>query len=102
MCYQPFLTLCVLCHAYRIGEKLFCSPCDTSLGKVIDRNFDRNLITGENLDIIHTELTRNMCCYNMLIRKLYLKYGIRQSLNNRTFKFYNFVLRQKNPSSTIS
>ena len=36
---------------------LLCSPGDPSLCKIIDRNFDRDLISGEYLDIVHTELT---------------------------------------------
>ena len=34
----------------------------------------------------------------VLILKLYLKYGIGQCLYDRTFEFYNVVLRQNNPS----
>ena len=77
---------------------LFSSPRDSSLGEVVNGNFDRNLITGEDLDIIHAELARNMSGDDVPIGKLNLEYGIRQSLNYRTLEFYNVVLRQNNPS----
>ena len=39
-----------------------------------------------------------MSGYNVLVRQLNLESGVRQSLNNRTLKFYNVILWQNNPS----
>ena len=77
---------------------LFSSPCDSSLCKVVYGNFDRNLISGENFNIIHAKLTRDMSSNDVPIGKLNLEYGIRQCLYDRTLEFYNVVLRQNNPS----
>ena len=90
---MPFSQICVVC-----GWRLFCTPCDSTLGEVINGNFDRDLIAGKNLNIIHTKLTRNMSGNDVPIGKLNLEYGVRQCLNNRTLEFYNVVLRQNNPS----
>lgn len=38
----------------------------------------------------------------MLVGKLHFEYGVRQSLDYRTLKFYNVILRQKNPSYRVS
>jgi len=96
---MPFSQLCVLCLTFG-EERLFSSPCDSALRKVINGNFDRNLITGENFNIIHTKLTRNVGSNDMPIGKLNLEYSVRQCLYDRTLEFYNVVLRQNNPSLT--
>jgi len=77
---------------------LFRSPRNSSLGEVVYGNFDRNLVTGEDLDIIHTQLTRNVGGNDVPVGKLDLEYGIGQCLDDRTLEFYNVVLRQNNPS----
>jgi len=91
-------------HAFLTGYVSFadggllCAPGDPSLGEVINGNFDRDLVAGKNLDIIHAKLTRNMSGDDVPIGKLNLEYGIRQRLYDRTLEFYNIVLRQNNPS----
>ena len=77
---------------------LFSSPCDSALCKVVYGNFDRDLIAGKNLDIIHAKLARNMSGDDVPIGKLNLEYGVGQCLYDRTLEFYNVVLRQNNPS----
>ena len=80
------------------ARRLFGSPGDPSLGEVVYSYFNRYLVTGKNLDIIHTKLARDMSGNDVPIGKLNLEYGVRQCLNNRTLEFYNVVLRQNNPS----
>ena len=96
--HHAFLT--VMCLMRTNFGSLFSSPCDSTLGEVIYGNFNRNLVTGKNSDIIHAKLTRNMGGNDMPIRELNLEYGIRQCLYDRTLEFYNVVLRQNNPSLT--
>ena len=85
--------LCAVC-----GWRLFRAPGDPSLCQVIYGYFNRYLVAGKNLDIVHAKLTRDMSRNDMPIGKLNLEYGVRQCLNNRTLEFYNVVLRQNNPS----
>ena len=94
--HHAFLT--VMCLMRTICWSLFSSPSNSTLGEIIYGNFNRNLVTGKNSDIIHAKLTRNVSCDNVPIRELNLEYGIRQCLYNRTLEFYNVVLRQNNPS----
>ena len=82
------------------GERSFCSPGDPALFEVVNRYLDRNPVSGKNTDIVHTKLSRNVSCNDMLIGKLHLEGGIRQRLDDRTFKF-NCVLRQNNPSVSV-
>ncbi len=90
-----------MCLMLTYSEKrLFRSPCDSSLGKIVYGNFNRDLIAGEDLNIVHSELSRNMGGNDVPIGKLNLEYGIGQCLYDRTLEFYNVVLRQNNPSLT--
>ena len=94
--HHAFLT--VMCLMRTICKSLFSSPCDSALGEIVYGNFNCYLVTGKNLNIIHTKLTRNMGGNNMPVGKLNLEYGVRQCLYDRTLEFYNVVLRQNNPS----
>ena len=80
---------------------LLCTPSDASFGQVIDRNLYGNAVTRQNSDIVHSELSRNMSRYYMLIGKLYLEGRVGQCLNYRTLKFDNIILWQNNPSSAL-
>ena len=94
--HHAFLT--VMCLMRTNFGSLFSSPCDSALCKVVYGNFNRNLISGKNFNIVHAKLTRDMSGNDVPIGKLNLEYGVRQCLNNRTLEFYNVVLRQNNPS----
>ena len=83
--YQPFLNL-------------FRTPGDTALFQVVDGNLNGYLITGQNFDIIHAQLSGNMSRDHVLIRQLDLEGRVGQCLNDDALKLNNIVLRQKNPS----
>ena len=80
---------------------LLSTPGNASLGEVVNRNLDGNAVTGQNSDIVHSKLSGNVSSHNVPIGKLHLEGSIGQSLNDRTFKFDNVILRQNNPSSAI-
>ena len=77
---------------------LLCTPSDASFGQVIDRDFYGNAVTGQNSDIVHSKLSRDMSRYDMLIGKLYLEGRIGQCLNNDTFKLDYIILRHYSSS----
>ena len=78
---------------------LLCTPCDASLGEVVNRNLNRYAVTRQYSDIVQSKLSRNTCGYDVTVRKLHLEGCVRQCLNDRTFKFNYIILRQNNPSS---
>ncbi len=78
---------------------LLCTPSDSSLVEVVYRHLNGYAVTGQNSNIVHTKLSRNMSRYDMLIGKLDLEGCIGQSLNDRTFKLNYVILWQNNPSS---
>ena len=78
---------------------LFCSPGDASLGQVIYRNLNGYAVTGENANIVHTKLTRDMRGHDMTVGELHLEACVGQCLNDHAFKFdYVILLCQNNPS----
>ena len=80
---------------------LLCTPGYASLVEVVYRYLNGYTVTGQYSNIVHSELSRNMSCYDMLIGKLYLEGGIGQRLYYRAFKFNNIILWQNNPSSAL-
>ena len=80
---------------------LLCTPGYAALIEIVYRYLNSYAVTGQNSDIVHSELSRNMSSNNMLVRKLYFKGRIGQCLNYHTFKFYNIILWQNNPSSAL-
>ena len=57
---------------------LFSAPGDSTLGKVIDGNLDGYLISRQYPYIIHSEFARNVGCYDVSVRELYLEVCVRQ------------------------
>ena len=84
--YQPFLYL-------------LCTPGYASLCQVVYRHLNGYAVTGQNSDIVYSQLSRNVRGHYVSVGKLYLEVGVGQSLNYRTLKFDNVILRQNNPSS---
>ena len=75
---------------------LFAAPGDSALGGIVDRNLDRDLVTEQDLDIVHAEFARDMGGYDHIVRQLDLEGCVGQNLNDRTFKLQNVIFRQKN------
>ena len=80
---------------------LLCTPGYATLGEIVNRNLDGYSVTRQYSDIVHSELSRDMSRYYMLVGKLYLEGRVGQCLNYRTFKFNYIVLWQNNPSSAF-
>ena len=96
--YHSFLAL-NFGSTLRISQILFCTPSDASLGQVVDRNLNGYAIPGQNFDIVHTKLSRNMGCYHMSVGKLDLEASVGQCLNHYAFKLDDVILLcQNNPS----
>ena len=77
---------------------LLSTPCDTAFAGVINRDLNRYLIARQYLNIVHSQLTRNMSRYDILIRELYLEGRVRHCFHNYAFKFDYVILWQNNPS----
>jgi hypothetical protein len=71
-----------------------CTPRNPTLGRVIDRNFDRNLVAGQNFDIVHSEFAGNMRGNDHIIRQFHLESRVWKCFYDDTFKFDYIILRQ--------
>ena len=93
--YQPFLSS----NFFKPSNGSFRAPGDAALGQVIYRHLNGHTVTGQNADIVHAKLTRNVSRHDVTVRELHLEAGVGQCLNNRAFKFdYVILLCQNNPS----
>lgn len=77
---------------------LFCTPCYTSLGGVVYRHLDRDLVTYEYPDVVLSELARYMSGYDHIVGQLNLEGSVRKCIHNYSLKLDNVILRQNNPS----
>ena len=79
---------------------LFRAPGDASLGRVVYRHLDRDLVTGQYPNIIHSELPRQMRGYDHVVGQLYLELRVGKSFYNYSLEFNYIVFWQKYPSLT--
>ena len=77
-------------------RSLFASPGDSALRGIIDRDFDRHLVSEQDLDIVHAQLSGDMGGYDHIVRKLYLNGCIGEHLDDGALKFNYIILRQNN------
>ena len=98
-CLIPYLSLRILLLLF---AGLLCTPSDSALGEVVNRNLNGYLIAGQYSDIIHSELSGNMSVYYMSVGELYLEVGVGQCLNHLTFVFYNIIFRHDYSSKAFS
>ena len=71
---------------------LFGPPGDTSLIQVINRHFNSNVISGQNSNIVQSELSRNVSGHKMTVGKSHLEGGVRQCLFDYTLKLNDIIL----------
>ena len=96
--YHSFLAL-NFGSTLRISQILFCTPSDASLGQVINRNLNGYAIAGQNFNIVHAKLSRNMGCYHMSVGKLDFEASVGQCLNDYALKLDDIILLCHNDSS---
>ena len=73
---------------------LFTAPCDPAACKIIRTHLDRALITRENPDEIHPELSGNMRKYYVTVSYIDLEHCIRQRFDHRTLQLNNIIFSQ--------
>ena len=61
---------------------LLTSPGDPASGQIIRRHLYGYLVTGQDLDKVHTELAGNGCQNGVAIADIYLKHCVGQVVGN--------------------
>ena len=74
--------------------RLLRAPSDSSLGKVVRRNLQSNLVAGKDSDKIHTQLAGNVGMQLVAALNFYNKLGVRQCLSDNTFDLYDIIFCQ--------
>lgn len=75
-----------------------CTPRNPTFGRVVNRNLDSDLVTGQYSDIVHPEFAGNMRCNDHIIRQLHLECSVWKCFYYYTLKFDHIIFRQISPS----
>ena len=59
---------------------LLASPCDPASGQIIGRHLQCYLVTGQDLNEIHTELAGNVCQNGVTVANVNSEHCIRQRI----------------------
>ena len=59
---------------------LLASPGDPAMGQIIRRHLYGYLVTGQDLDKVHSELAGNVCQNGVSIADIYIEHSIRQCI----------------------
>ena len=79
----------------RYGAALLASPGDPAAGQIIRGHLDSHLISREDPDIVHSELTRNGGQDGVAFPDIYQKIGVGQCLFYDTLQFNHICFRQE-------
>ena len=66
---------------------LLSTPGNATAGQVVGRHLHRDLVTWQDPDEIHSELSGNMRQYRVSISNVYLECGVGHRLNDSAFHF---------------
>lgn len=67
---------------------------DPTLGKVVRRHLHRHLVTGQDPDVVHSDLAGHVTDDLVTILQFHSKHRVRQSLNDLSGHLDRFFLRQ--------
>ena len=65
-----------------LSNLLLTSPCDPASGQIVGRHLNGHLVTGQDLNEIHSELAGNGCQNGVAITQVYLKHCVGQIVGN--------------------
>ena len=73
---------------------LLASPGDPASGQIVGRHLNGHLVTGQDLNEIHSELAGNGCQNGVAITKINLKHCVGQVVGNDAFNLDYVVFCQ--------
>ena len=82
----------------RVCVPLFVAIGDAAAGQVVRGKLHDNPVTGENTDVIHSDLARNVAQNRMTVLELDLKHGVGQRFLYRTLELNCVFLLHKQSS----
>ena len=77
--------------AYMRFSLVFAAPDYTAFGKVIRAHFQLYVVALYNADMVHTELTRNICGNYVTVGKFDFEVCVGQAFYYFAFRFYHIV-----------
>ena len=73
---------------------LLASPGDPALGQIIRRHLNGYLVTGQDLNKVHSELAGNVCQNGVSVTDIYIEHSIRQRIGYDALNLDYVVLCQ--------
>ena len=80
---------------------LLASPSDPASGQIIRRHLNSYLVTGQDLDEIHTELAGNGCQNFVAVADVNIEHSVRQVVGNDALNLDYVVLCQSSLTSQV-
>ena len=77
-----------------LSNLLLTSPGDPASGQIVGRHLNGHLVTGQDLNEIHSELAGNGCQNGVAIAEIYLKHCVGQIVGNDAFNLDYVVFCQ--------
>ena len=81
-------------HMRMVLFRLLTSPGDPTLCQIVRRHLNGYLVTGQDLNEIHSEPAGNVCQNGVSIANVHLEHCIRQCIGNDALKFDYVVFCQ--------
>ena len=81
-------------HMRHTSLQLLTSPGDPALGQIIGRHLNSYLVTGQDLDIVHSELAGNVCQNRVSTADVDFEHCIWQCIGYDALKFDYVVFCQ--------
>ena len=70
---------------------LLGTPSDSALCQIVGRHLDCNMVTGDDSDIVRSQLAGNMRKDYMTVAQFNLEHCIRQGINDHAL-YFNYIL----------
>lgn len=94
---KPAQVVHITCAIFRLFEAI----CDTTTIQVVHRKFNRDFVSWQDFDVVHTHLSRNMSQYLVPIFEFYPKHCVWESLKDSSLKLNNVFFCQRLSSKQI-
>ena len=65
-----------------LSNLLLASPGDPAMGQIVRRHLNGYLVTGQDLNKVHSELAGNVCQNGVSVTDIYIEHSIRQRICN--------------------
>ena len=74
--------------------RLLRSPSNAALGQIVGAHLHGDLVTGQDADVVHTQLAGNVSQDNVTITDVHIERGVGQGFGDDALQFNHIVFSQ--------